>query len=123
MAQENLNKDDTENEDIIIDFNKFKEDVVQEELKTPELVLEQSDLHTNIYDPRPEDDKARRRITYGLVILLSSVLLIMLATFIFFDYQGKNTSNLEKLSTILLTPLITIVSSAIGYYFGSQSNK
>ncbi len=77
------------------------------------------------YDPRPHTDKARRYITYWLLTLFTILIIVSLIAFgsLFFPKSERNIDEIEKMISFILTPLITLVSSATGYYFGSQNNK
>ena len=70
------------------------------------------------YDPRPQEDKARRRITYILLVLLS-VIVIWALTIITFCPDSKE--NILDIVQILLSPIIALVSAATGFYFGANN--
>lgn len=66
-----------------------------------------------------EQEKVRGIIAQGLVVLLS---MIILFAFITLWLYIKNFSDLEKLLTIIFGPVIALVGTAIGYYFGGKSS-
>jgi hypothetical protein len=72
-----------------------------------------------IYDPRPAEDAARRRIAYFLIIILASTVLwifILLAC-------GKITVGEIKEFAVILGPLVTLVSAATGFYYGTKASR
>lgn len=74
------------------------------------------------YDPRPDHDKARRRIAYWLLVLLSGLLVATFTCFgaFFFLKPPPTFDEFKTLIELILTPLLTLVSAATGFYFGSQ---
>jgi hypothetical protein len=70
------------------------------------------------YDARPQEDSARRYIAYTLVGLLGFVVAWALLTVTF--WCGKS-DEVVKILQIVLTPIITLVSAATGFYYGSKS--
>jgi len=71
------------------------------------------------YDPRPQEDSARRRITYILLGLLGVVLIWALGSITFCQNSEEEVMNILQ---IVLSPLIALVSAATGFYFGSKPN-
>ena len=68
------------------------------------------------YDPRPLDDKARRRIAYLLIALLAlqvNALIIM----VLFDVISIDD---VKEFSVILGPLVALVSAATGFYFATK---
>lgn len=71
------------------------------------------------YDPRPQEGDARRRIAYlliGLLWLVVSGILIMLS------FGSIKVTEVKELG-VVLSPLITLVSAATGFYYGTKSNS
>jgi len=70
------------------------------------------------YDARPQEDTARRAIAYALVALLAFVVAwaLLSATFC-----SNKSDDVVKILQIVLTPIITLVSAATGFYYGSKS--
>ena len=68
------------------------------------------------YDPRPHEDKARRRIAYWLLGILSVLLIWILGL------VSLGTITIEQLKefSIILGPVITLVSAATGFYYGTK---
>jgi len=76
---------------------------------------------TQPYDPRPDEDAARRHIAYTLISLLIAV---CLATFSTLWWTAVPVESLLKVVQMLLGPLIALVSAATGFYYGTKaSNK
>ena len=70
------------------------------------------------YDPKRQEDTARRRIAYILLALLGIVILWSLASITFCpDSEDKIVNILQ----IVLGPMVALVSAATGFYFGSKS--
>ncbi len=71
------------------------------------------------YDPRPQEDGARRTIAYlliGLLWLLVSGMLLLLSF-------GSITVTELKEFAVVLGPVVTLVSAATGFYYGTKSNS
>ena len=71
------------------------------------------------YDPRPQEDSARRRIAYLLIWLLWLIVLGMLLML----YCGSIEVEDLKEFSIILGPIVTLVSAATGFYYGTKSNS
>ena len=68
------------------------------------------------YDPRPLEDKARRRIAYLLIALLAlqvTGLLVMVAF-------GVITVDQVKEFDVIVVPLVTLVAAATSFYYASK---
>ena len=68
------------------------------------------------YDPRPSEDKARRRIAYLLIALLALMIVALLAAVVFGVIP---VSEIEEFD-VILGPLVVLVSAATGFYFASK---
>jgi hypothetical protein len=71
------------------------------------------------YDPRPHEDGARRTIAYlliGLLWLIVSGILILLG------FGTISVDNIKEFG-VILSPIITLVSAATGFYYGTKSNS
>ena len=68
------------------------------------------------YDPRPLEDKARRRIAYLLIALLALMIVALLAGVVFGVIP---VSEIEEFD-VILGPLVVLVSAATGFYFASR---
>ena len=79
------------------------------DIKTPEI--------GKIYDPRPLEDNARRNIAYMLVLLLWTLVVAMLGMLMF---EGIQVADIKEFS-IILGPVVTLVSAATGFYYGTKS--
>lgn len=65
-------------------------------------------------------EKVRGRIAQWLVALLAAVVLFAFMTLWLFD---NRVADLEKLLTIIFAPVITLVGTATGYYFGGKNSQ
>lgn len=87
---------------------------------TDETAIEQeSDIETKPYDPRPFEDTARRNIAYSLIFLL---FLTVIGIFILLCYKVVGITDLKEFS-VILSPLLTLVSAATGFYYGTKNQK
>lgn len=71
----------------------------------------------NDYDPRPHEDQARRHIAYlliGLLWIVVAGLLILVA------WGGIQVQDIKDFA-VLLGPVVTLVSAATGFYYGTKS--
>lgn len=74
------------------------------------------------YDPRPQEDAARRRIAYILLVLLGIVVVWALVAITFY-LPTSDEAKIEYVTDVLqiiLGPIIALVSAATGFYFGSK---
>lgn len=69
------------------------------------------------YDPRPGEDGARRTIAYALIGLLA---IIVVAVLLLLAFGVVEVTELKDFS-VLLGPVITLVSAATGFYYGTKS--
>ena len=72
------------------------------------------------YDPRPQEDSARRRIAYILLGLLGFILIWALSTVTF---SPDKADKIVDVLQLILSPMIALVSAATGFYFGSKEAK
>jgi len=69
------------------------------------------------YDPRPAEDGARRAIAFmliGILFVIIGAVLIMVA------WGSIHVSDLKEFA-VILGPVITLVSAATGFYYGTKS--
>jgi hypothetical protein len=71
------------------------------------------------YDPRPQEDGARRTIAYLLIGLLW---LIIAAILILLGCGTINVADLKEFA-VVLGPIVTLVSAATGFYYGTKSKS
>lgn len=103
---------DGKKEDII-DFSKDTIDLTSQ--KAPEVV---PTLKTGPrYDPRPQQDTARRRIAYALIGLLW---VIIAALLVLIYIEGIEVKDLKEFA-VILGPVVTLVSAATGFYYGTKT--
>ncbi len=70
------------------------------------------------YDPRPHEDSARRYIAYLLIWLLW---LIVAGMLILVAFGTIKVGELKEFA-VLLGPVVTLVSAATGFYYGTKSS-
>lgn len=75
-------------------------------------------IKTRDYDPRPDEDAARRRIAYALIMLL---VLLCLATFCTLWFTKVPVESVLRVVEMLLGPIIALVSAATGFYYGTKA--
>lgn len=71
------------------------------------------------YDPRPKEDAARRWIAYSLIGLL---FLIIIGIFYLLFCKRVTVSEIKEFS-VILGPVVTLVSAATGFYYGTKSSN
>lgn len=69
------------------------------------------------YDPRPHEDGARRSIAYLLIGLLW---LVVSAMFLLIAFGSIEVSDIKDFA-VILGPVVTLVSAATGFYYGTKS--
>ncbi|MDD5271426.1 MAG: hypothetical protein PHU14_01780 [Methylovulum sp.] len=69
------------------------------------------------YDPRPQEDGARRTIAYLLIGLLW---LVVGALFILIAFGAIAVADIKDFA-VVLGPVVTLVSAATGFYYGTKS--
>lgn len=71
------------------------------------------------YDPRPQEDGARRAIAYLLIGLLW---VVVGAIFILVAFGSINVADIKEFA-VILGPVVTLVSAATGFYYGTKSGQ
>ena len=71
------------------------------------------------YDPRPHEDVARRKIAYFLIGLLW---LTVIGIFVQLSLGVIAVADIKEFS-VVLGPIVTLVSAATGFYYGTKSNS
>lgn len=71
------------------------------------------------YDSAPHEDRARRHIAYSLIGLLW---VIVGSLFILVAYHSVSVTEVKEFA-VVLGPVVTLVSAATGFYYGTKSNK
>lgn len=71
------------------------------------------------YDPGPQEDQARRHIAYRLIGLLW---LVVAARFMLVSFGTIKVSEIKELA-VVLGPIVTLVSAATGFYYGTKSKS
>lgn len=73
-----------------------------------------------LYDPSRDRESVRGTIALTLVITL----VVMIGTILVMAWDiGENVSAFKDIFTMLITPLIAVVGTVTGFYFGQQSSK
>ena len=71
-----------------------------------------------LYDPEPEREKIRARVTLAATLVFGSVLLTdLLAAFLASDARWARVKDAMQ---VVLPAISTIVGTIIGFYFGAQ---
>ena len=70
------------------------------------------------YDPRPQEDTARRIIAYLLIGLLW---VVVGGIFILTAFGSIQLSEIKEFA-VILGPIVTLVSAATGFYYGTKNN-
>jgi hypothetical protein len=94
-------------------------------------VLDASDptpasLFSFTFDSKRHHDQARSKIAFWLLALLTGLLFATAVGFagLFFVKESHPTfDQFKSLVELILTPLLTLVSAATGFYFGSQKQE
>jgi hypothetical protein len=71
------------------------------------------------YDPDQDRERVRGRIAYGLLALIAGLTITLMVL----GAMGRSLDDLTKLHAIILTPLITLTSGIVGFYFGAQTKR
>jgi hypothetical protein len=72
------------------------------------------------YDPEPQREKLRGWIAVGLVVLFA---LAIAASFLLFWWFPDKTDALKDFLPLVLTPLTSVVSAVVGFYYGAQTRR
>jgi len=71
------------------------------------------------YEPDRDRERVRGRIAYGLLALIAALTITLMVMAI----RGTSLDDLTKLHAIVLTPIITLTSGIVGFYFGAQTRR
>ncbi len=72
------------------------------------------------FDIVESQERTRANLAYGLLWLLAATL-AGAGLFVTFAPESKNTEDNRELLTLIWTSEVTLVGSALGFYFGSQT--
>ncbi len=75
-------------------------------------------IPTSAFDPEPQRERIRGWIALALLGMLALVLLAFISMWV-----GMNAEVLRTVLTIIFGPLVTLVSAATGFYYGSRSSS
>jgi hypothetical protein len=70
------------------------------------------------FDPEPQRERLRGWIALGLLAMLA---LVLVCSFISL-WAGIDGEKLQTVLTILVGPLVALVSAATGFYYGSHTD-
>ncbi len=68
------------------------------------------------YDPRPQEDAARRRLAYHLVMILAVMLFSLLAMV---GFGVVAVEDVEKFG-VIVAPVVTLVTAATSFYYANR---
>ncbi len=71
------------------------------------------------YDPREQEDTARRNIAYVLIGLLC---FLVVAILLLVAVKSIKLQEIKEFA-VILGPIVTLVSAATGFYYGTKSNR
>jgi hypothetical protein len=80
-------------------------------------LAEKANLRATPYDPAKDREDARRRLAYGLLGLLTAVVVALLGAS-FADWISL--AETKDLAAAILSPIVVLVGTALGFYFGGQ---
>ncbi len=83
-----------------------------------------SSITAQPYDQERARDKARENIAYALIAILAGSILatLVLCAWLVGPYDADgNADRLVRVLNIVFGPIITLVGSATGFYFGAQT--
>lgn len=69
------------------------------------------------------EDMVRKRLAYGLLVLLAGIVVIGFTVLIIgaiFDWKSENFGSTIQ---VFFTSVLTLVSTVIGFYFGSEHRR
>lgn len=72
------------------------------------------------FDPEPHRERLRGAIASGLVVLFA---LAILASVALFWWLPDKTAELKDFLPLVLTPLTSVVSAVVGFYYGAQARR
>jgi|TARA_R110000824_G_scaffold48399_14_gene136722 hypothetical protein len=81
--------------------------------------LELQGLSADSYDPNPKREQVRGTIAWFLLGLLTMTILF---AFIAVAFQWTAYDNIKDMLGILLPPIVGLVGSAMGFYFGRSTD-
>lgn len=79
--------------------------------RTPEL---------EAYDPKKAHDDVRKYVTFVLLGVLALVLICIFVSAWIHTCIGVEFEVIEKVATLVFTPVVALVGTAVGFYFGGQ---
>lgn len=72
------------------------------------------------FDPEPQRERLRGGIAVGLVVLFGFALG---ASFFLFWLLPDRSSDIKDFLPLVLTPLTSVVSAVVGFYYGAQTRR
>jgi hypothetical protein len=101
----------------------MSEPQVEVDLTTDPLEDIQPTTKKEPYDPTKDRETARKTIALTLIWTLIGVLVVSFSILGFSCGAKDANESLMKLLTLVFTPLVALVGSAVGFYFGAQPSK
>lgn len=89
----------------------------------PPTTIEPSIPQGSRFDPEPQREIIRGKIATQLLWMLAGVLLLTFISIWFSKWLGMDSEMLRTVLTIIFGPLVTLVSAATGFYYGSRSSS
>ena len=69
------------------------------------------------FDPEEQQEKTRGKVVGVLLTAAGTEIIVMLLAWLFW---GKTTSDVKDIATIIFTPTLTLLGTAIGFYFSKR---
>lgn len=107
------NNDIPERESFDNETLDFSDEASSEDIQSGEVQL------GNEYDSRPKEDEARRVIAY----LLIGLLWVLVAGIVILVAFGSISMTDIKEFSVIIGPVVALVSAATGFYYGTKSQQ
>jgi hypothetical protein len=69
------------------------------------------------------EDMVRKRLAYGLLILLAGIVVIGFSVLVIGALLGWKSETFGSTIQVFFTSVLTLVSTVIGFYFGSEHRR
>lgn len=80
-------------------------------------LADKANLRADPYNPAKDREDARRRLAYGLLGLLAAIVAALLGA----NFAGWiSLAETKDLAAAILSPIVVLVGTALGFYFGGQ---
>jgi hypothetical protein len=71
-----------------------------------------------LYDPEPHRERMRGALAIGLVAMLGGTILL---GYIALWWDWASASEVKDFLSVVMSPLVALAGSAVGFYFGGRS--